>query len=50
MASFATKGKGVAELFARPQFWEDSALLDAPAPLAKDFFDLVLKGGHFPVL
>lgn len=43
MASFATEGEGVADLFARPEFWKDSSLLDAPTPLSKDFFDLVVK-------
>lgn len=44
MASFATEGEGAADLFARPEFWKDSTLLDPPAPLARAFFDLVVKG------
>lgn len=43
MASFATEGESVAELFAQPDFWKSSTLLDSPAPLGKDFFDLVVK-------
>lgn len=46
MATFATEGEGAADLFARPEFWRDSTLLDAPAPLAQDFFDLVVKGRY----
>lgn len=48
MASFATEDDGAADLFARPKFWRDSTLLDAPAPLARDFFDLVVKGWLVP--
>lgn len=44
MASFATESEGAADLFARPEFWRDSTLLNAPAPLATDYFDLVVKG------
>lgn len=47
MASFATEGEGVADLFRQPDFWKSSKLLDTPPPLAKDFFDLVLKGMCF---
>lgn len=43
MASFATEGESVAQLFAQPDFWKSSTLLDSPAPLGKDFFDLVVK-------
>ncbi|KAJ4416742.1 hypothetical protein N0V82_006553 [Gnomoniopsis sp. IMI 355080] len=46
MASFATEGEGVADLFRQPDFWKTSNLLDTPSPLAKDFFDLVLKDGR----
>lgn len=44
MASFATQGASVADLFRRPDFWKSSKLLDSPTPLAKDFFDLLVKG------
>lgn len=44
MTSLATEGEGVADLFRRPDFWKSSELLDPPAPLAKDYFDLVIKG------
>lgn len=44
MASFATQDGDAADLFARPEFWRDSKLLDTPAPLARDFFDLIVKG------
>ncbi|POS78627.1 hypothetical protein DHEL01_v202976 [Diaporthe helianthi] len=40
MASFATEDESVADLFAQPDFWKSSMLLDSPAPLAEDFFDL----------
>ncbi|KUI53722.1 Gamma-tubulin complex component 6 [Cytospora mali] len=50
MASFATEGESVAELFAQPNFWKSSTLLDSPAPLGKDFFDLVIKHKIEPVV
>lgn len=40
MASFATEDESVADLFIQPNFWKSSTLLDSPAPIAKDFFDL----------
>lgn len=40
MASFATEDESVADLFVQPNFWKSSTLLDSPAPIAKDFFDL----------
>ncbi|KAJ4390028.1 hypothetical protein N0V93_007501 [Gnomoniopsis smithogilvyi] len=46
MASFATEGESVADLFRQPDFWKSSELSDTPPPLAKDFFDLVLKDGR----
>ncbi|CAN8102197.1 unnamed protein product [Discula destructiva] len=46
MASFATEGESVADLFRRPEFWKSSTLLDSPTPLAKDFFDLIVKDGR----
>lgn len=48
MASF-TEDEGVADLFRQPDFWKSSSLLNPPPPLAKDFFDLVLKGKCFQV-
>jgi hypothetical protein len=40
MASFATEDESVADLFAQPNFWESSMLLDSPTPITEGFFDL----------
>ncbi|ROW14633.1 hypothetical protein VPNG_03239 [Cytospora leucostoma] len=43
MASFATEGESVADLFKQPDFWKSSRLLDTPTPLGKAFFDLIVR-------
>ncbi|KAK7734950.1 hypothetical protein SLS53_007727 [Cytospora paraplurivora] len=43
MASFATEGESVADLFKQPDFWKSSKLLDTPTPLGKAFFDLIVR-------